>query len=178
MPAFARAALWQAGAGALPLVRAAHDEPERAPEWDRRAEVTLVSAVARRASSTQGRAWLLACEAAFGAVPFAEAVRARRTPGHFAVAFGVTLRAAEVARADAERLYLHQTLRGVLSAAVRLGRLGPLEAQAVQAGLAAAADQVMATCAGLGPDEVAQVAPLEELWGMLHDRLYSRLFQS
>jgi len=182
--AFARAALWQAGAGALPLVRAAGAQPERAREWDARCQAALVSAVARRASQLQGRAWVMAAEGAFGAALGAgwgelrTAVRARETPGHLCVVFGVSAAALGVEAGQAAQLYLHQVLRGVLSAAVRLGQLGPMQAQRLQFELAGDAEAVLRANAERTVDQLASVAPVEELLGALHDRLYSRLFQS
>jgi urease accessory protein len=176
---FAVAVVWQAGIGGLPFVRAAHADPRVSGELDRRCEATLVSHVARRASRTQGRAWLATFLAAFphGAGPLA-ALRARDAPCHLPVAFGASLHVADVAPRDAEAVYLHCALRGVLSAAVRLGKIGALEAQWIQAGMIGELERVLAACAGLGVDDVAQVAPTIEIAGALHDRLYSRLFQS
>lgn len=176
---FAVAVVWQAGVGALPFVRAAHRDPRDAAALDRRCEATLVSHVARRASRTQGRAWLATFLAAFprGAETLAP-LRAREAPGHLAVAFGASLHVADVTPREAEAVFLHCALRGVLSAAVRLGKVGALEAQWIQAGLTGELERVLAACADLGVDDVAQVAPTIEIAGALHDRLYSRLFQS
>jgi len=170
---FARAALWQAGGAALPFVRAARASVARAPDLDRRCEATLVSHVARRASRAQGRAWLLAATEAFPEIEPA-LVGLRNAPRHLCVVFGATAGALGIAEDDAVAVYLHAVLRGVLSAGVRLGKIGPLEAQREQAKLAAEAQRVLEA-----PEEdVAQTAPVLELYGALHDRLYSRLFQS
>ena len=176
---FAVAVLWQAGVGALPFVRAAHAALVDAPALDRRCEATLVSHVARRASRTQGRAWLATFLAAFPqAAPALAGLRGRDAPCHLPVAFGASLHLADVAPCAAEAVYLHCALRGVLSAAVRLGKIGALEAQWIQAGLTGEMERVLAACAELGVDDVAQVAPTIEIAGALQDRLYSRLFQS
>jgi len=66
----------------------------------------------------------------------------------------------------------------VLSAAVRLGELGPSAAQRAQDRLAAVASEVMAACAMRGVDEASHSAPIEELYANLHDALPARLFQS
>jgi len=39
-------------------------------------------------------------------------------------------------------------------------------------------DRLAADCAGLDVDDLAQVAPVADLFQATHDRLYSRLFQS
>ncbi len=78
----------------------------------------------------------------------------------------------------AQQLFLSMTLRGLLFAAVRLGIAGTHEAQRLQQKLAPAMDAVLDACAGLGEDDLAQTAPIADLIGSMHDRLYSRLFQS
>jgi urease accessory protein len=68
--------------------------------------------------------------------------------------------------------------RGVLSSAVRLGLVGSYEAQRLTHDCAAEADEVWRTCRDLDADDIAQTAPIIDLWQAAHDRLYSRLFQS
>jgi urease accessory protein len=70
------------------------------------------------------------------------------------------------------------TVRGALSVAVRLNALGPAAAQRLQMLLALDMDRALDETAHLEAADVAQSAPLLELFQMHHDRLYSRLFQS
>ncbi|HKA89714.1 MAG TPA: urease accessory UreF family protein [Haliangiales bacterium] len=175
--AFAADAVWGAAHAALPLARAAHaahaDGPAALARIDARAEAALLNHVLRRASRAQGRAFLHACAAAFPETAALEPVLA-----HLAPAQGAVAAALGASVADAETLVLHTTLRGVLSAAVRLGRIGPLEAQGVQRGLAGILEAARAAGRRVGLDELAQSAPLQDVAAALHDRLYSRLFQS
>jgi urease accessory protein len=83
-----------------------------------------------------------------------------------------------VARDDALRLHLHATARSVVSAAVRLGITGPGEAQRLQASARVTQSAVLTACSGLAPAMQSQTAPLADLLGAGHDRLYSRLFTS
>jgi urease accessory protein len=141
---FATAALWQAGTFALPYVREAYDGREAAAfaALDERCDRAQSGHVTRRASRAQGRAWTRACVEAF-------AIDAPPLPlGHLPVAFGASLSALGIERDDALALYLQIVTRGVLSAAVRLGEMGPNAAQ------------------------------VEELYANLHDALPARLFQS
>src|SRR5712664_1585920 len=55
---FVRDAIWQAGWGALPLMRGAFEDPSSLPRLDDRADAFLANHVANRASRTQGRAFL------------------------------------------------------------------------------------------------------------------------
>ena len=171
---FTRDAIWQAGFGALPLVRAAFLDPGALPALDARADAFLVNHVANRASRTQGRAFLSTCARIFpGRVPLAGGLHL-----HLAPLWGAVFRALDLRLEDAQRLQLWATARGVLSAGVRLGLAGTLEAQAMLAGLDPVLDEVLACCSELGPESLAQPAPLADLLSATHDRLYSRLFQS
>src|SRR5580658_9880489 len=62
---FVEGSVWQAGYGALPFVRAAHEDPASVPEVDGICHATLVNLVARAASKTQGRAFVSTCTRVF-----------------------------------------------------------------------------------------------------------------
>jgi urease accessory protein len=177
---FLHDALWQTGHFALPLVAAAHDDPLSLSRLDQRAEVFLSNQVANRASRTQGRAFLDTCARIFPGQ--LSALRERAVSSglrwHHAPLFGAVLKALEVERLVAQQLYLSLALRGLLFSAVRLGLAGTHQAQRLQHELLPALDAVLEACAGLGEDQLAQTAPLADLLGSMHDRLYSRLFQS
>ena len=182
-PALARAAveaIWSLAGAALPFVSAAHREPGSLPLLDLRCDATLPGHVQNRASRAQGQAFLRAATAAFGAPAeeLAEAVRAGRLCGHLAPAYGAVLGRLGAAADDARRLYLFQAARGMLSAAVRLGVVGPLEAQALQAGLAPEVEAALQATGPLAPEDAAGGAPLLDLLQGHQDRLYSRLFQT
>ena len=76
------------------------------------------------------------------------------------------------------RMFFFYQVRSVLTAAVRLNIVGPMEAQVLQQSLSPRIEQVLNACASLTLDQVAQTAPLLDLWQGAQDRLYSRLFQS
>ena len=173
-------ALWQAGYGALPFVAAAHATPEAIGELDALCDVVTTSHVANRASRAQGRALLDAGARIFPEALGAqrEAARAARRALHLGPTAGLTLGALGVGRDEAQAVVLHWTLRGVASAAVRLGLVGPFEAQRLQAEAETTLAAVLSQCGALGLDDVAQTAPLVEAAGMGHDGLYSKLFQS
>jgi urease accessory protein len=177
---FLRDALWQTGHCALPLASAAHADPAALPHLDARADAFLVSRVANRASRTQGRAFVDTCARIFPAevARVREGARAAGLLLHYAPVAGAVLRALAVERTHAQQLLLSLGLRGSLVAAVRLGVVGTHEAQRMQHELAPAMDEVLAACADLTEEDLAQTAPLADLFGSTHDRLYSRLFQS
>ncbi|ATB28820.1 urease accessory protein UreF [Melittangium boletus] len=177
---FARELLWQVGHGALPALGAAHREPERLGTWDARMEAFLTQHVANRASRTQGRAFLDTCARIFPEPvgPVRQSAREAGLRYHHAPLFGAVLRVLEVELLEAQRLLLFQSLRGTLSAAVRMGIVGTHESHQIQHGCAPLLDEVLAACSGLGLEALAQTSPLLDLLGSTQDRLYSRLFLS
>lgn len=173
--------LWQAGHGGLPFLRAAYEQDADPARLDAWCDAFLANHVANRASRTQGRTLVATASRIFPEEELQRlhaAIRARALLAHHAPMFGFTLRALAVPLAQAQELFLHLTLRGVASAAVRLGLLGPHEAQRLQHELASVQSAVLERCGPLLLSELAQPAPLIDLLGATHDRLYSRLFQS
>jgi len=169
-----------AGRASLPFVRAACAAPEDLAALDARFDATATSHVANRASRAQGRALATAAARVWEADARVAAIaeHARRGPAHHAPVFGAIFGALGVRPEEAQIAFLHGALRSVLSAAVRLGALGPLEAQRLQAERAGIAERVLRECEGLDAGEAAQAAPLVELYGALHEQLDGRLFQS
>lgn len=179
--AFARAAILQVGRSAVPIVAAACAERDRYESLDHLSQAMLANHVANRASRAQGQAMLKAVGRIFPHEELARlilAVRERRLPGHFAPVFGAVAGILGVSRERAAQVYMYVSLRGLLSAAVRLGVVGPMEGQAIQHELGAEATAVAERCGRLGVDEAAQTSPLIDLLQGSQDRLYSRLFQS
>lgn len=173
--AFTRAALWQAGFGALPLAREAFLDPGALGRLDARADTFLANHVANRASRTQGGAFLATCHRVFPAeVPEVPAGLCL----HLAPLWGGAFRALGMSLQETQRLFLWNTGRSVLSAGVRLGLVGTYQAQRMLVDLAPALDEVATHCATLGVEALAQPAPLLDLLQGTHDRLHSRLFQS
>lgn len=171
----------QCGHAALPFVGATHDEPERFAEWDRWYDATLPNHVANRASRALGQGMLTSSAAAFGndlIRTLKTTTRRERLACHLAPVTGALTAALGITHQDALRLFLFLHLRALVSTAVRLGIVGPLEAQGLQHRLGAIAEDVLGRCAHLGPEEAAASAPLHDLFQGHQDRLYSRLFMS
>ncbi len=166
---------WHTGHSALPFVTEAHRFDPCAA--DEAAEVFLVNDVARRASRAQGGAFLIAAHATFE-VQGVTSLKRALPHGHVAVAFGAVFRALERSVDEARQLFLFSSVRGALSAAVRLGVVGPLRAQAVLWSLHPLLDDVLVDTASIRAHEAAGTSVWFETAQMGHDRLYSRLFQS
>ncbi len=172
-------ALWQVGALALPFVAAASRVPDELATLDARCHAATPGHVANRASRAQGRALLRAAGALDPAGrALEERVRQAGLAGHLAPAWGALLGTLGATPEEACRLHLFTAARGAISAGVRLGLLGPLEAQGTLRRAGAVADAVLAASAGREPEEAAATSPLLDLLQSHQDRLYSRLFQS
>jgi urease accessory protein len=174
--AYLEASLEQTAHSMLPLVTAAHREPERLVEWDALCEAFLRQHVANRASRLQGRAIALTAEKVFGLRLLPDPMGS--FAGHLAPLVGTATGRLGFPLETAQRLLLFWHLRGLLAAAMRLNRLGPLEAQDWQRQLGPLGEALRERGAALGVDDLCQTAPLQELWQGAHDRLTSRLFQS
>ncbi len=186
---FAVASLSQLGRASLPFVMAAHAEPERLAEIDEICEAFTSNHVANRASRAQGKAFLTAIQRVFlerdlqvastrNATAALKRPEGRAPYAHLTPVFGSCLHWLGVSVETTNQMFFFNHLRSVLAAAVRLNIVGPMEAQAIQHQLAAKAELVIKKCESLTLDDIAQTAPLIELWQGTQERLYSRLFQS
>ncbi len=173
--------LRQLGHGALPFMRTAWEQPLRVAELDGLFDVFTTNHVANRASRSQGRAFWMASSRSFPS-PELESLRgtieARDFAGHLPPVFGAVTAALGLQLSKAVHLFFFQHLRGLLAGAVRLGIVGPMEAQGLQHRLSTRAQSVALRCSKTPVEEAAQTAPLLDLWQGAQDRLYSRLFQS
>jgi urease accessory protein len=177
LASFLQTSLCQLGNASLPFVTATHREPTRLPELDRLCDTFISSHVANRASRLQGQALLALTQRVFG-LPELSRLRNEAPYGHYAPGFGAVAQALGLNRSDAAQLFFFVHLRGFASSAVRLNLIGPLEAQSLQHRLVPQAQTILERCCKLTIDDVAQTAPLLELWQSAQDRLETRLFQS
>ena len=205
---FTRDVIGQTGRSLLPFVTEAHAHPQKMRQLDAFCDAFLSNPVANRASRAQGRAFLTACARSFpdracnrnprrhrdlttrttegtedldrvvSIEDLQNRVSSANLRGHQAPLFGAVLRALEVDRRSSQRLFLFLTSRTVTTAAVRLGLLGPYEAQRLQSAMSADIDRTLETCGELRSLEIAHTAPLIDLFQSTQDRLYSKLFQS
>jgi len=173
---FMRESLRQASRGALPLLTRAYEEPKSFGEINALCQAFLTNPAANRASRLQGSAFLYACERAFhpaGLEGLRESAGLEHAL-HFAPVFGRVTACLAIPLEEARRLFLFLGLRDLLSAAVRLGVLGPYQAQRLQAAYSGELERA----AGALEREPVQTAPLLDLFQAAHDGLDAKLFQS
>jgi urease accessory protein len=148
-------------------------------ELDRALTARKLSSPARAASCACGRqlaslAGGLTDDALVAAL--AAEVRERRTDGNLAVVEGPLTRALGMTAEQALLLELRGTASGLLSSAVRLGRLGPTRAQAMLAALAPAIERAAARALHAGLDDLRSTGLELEIAAMSHRRAHVRLF--
>jgi urease accessory protein len=112
------------------------------------------------------------------ATSFAAAVHAGESDGNLAVVHGTLAAALDVSVEDAVLLELRGLATGMLSAAVRLGRLSALRAQAAQRALGPALERAAAEALRLRLDETSSSALELELASLRHRRREERQFVS
>ncbi len=196
-----RASLRQTARGAAPFVAATCRDTSRFDSVDAVCDAVLSNHVANRASRAQGQAFVAAASRIYTQPEICEFARASRQAAqsanaatltnslqapvgamrrclHFAPVFGVVAAGLGLDAPAACSLFLFLSLRSLVSAAVRLGIVGPLQGQSVQNTLSRESDELVRLSINLSLDDVAMTTPLLDLAQATHDRLYSRLFQS
>ena len=138
-------------------------------------DAMIAAPAMRRASLILGKNWLRLMTGLYPEVKFANL---RRAYAHYTVVFGLGLKAVGFTQADAQQLYMFQVLRDQMSAAVRLGIVGPMEATRRQLGLYLHCEELLAEVAGRPYAQATRCAPQLDIAQSVHDDLYSRLFQS
>jgi len=177
----AQAILQQQGCTSLPLLAETYRRPDAFQEMDALCHTLLNNHTARNASIAQGRALARAAVEAFpdaGIDAMELAIRSEQAHGHLPAVFGSLSRSLGMELEQAAHLYLFQTLRSLMSAAVRLSIVGALRAQALTRDLTPSAQEAVATGLSTSIEEVADPLPLLNVLQGNQDRLYSRLFQS
>jgi urease accessory protein len=178
---FLDTSLRQTQKGSLPFAVEAHRMPEAFVRHDRLCDAFLNNHVANRASRSQGRSFLSTAEKTWyrpGIQKLRQTTRQDRLPCHLATVWGTVFRYLGLGIEDACQLLMFITLRDLISSAVRLSIIGPLEGQKLQSEYGSLVEELAAEGVNLGTDDIAQTAPVLDLLQGAHDRLYSRLFQS
>lgn len=133
---------------------------------------------ARTASESAGRQ-LTAAARHSGLAPdcaYLNAVIDGATPGHCAVVEGALQAGLGIPLHLAALGSLRSMMASMLSAAVRLGRLGPLRSQRIQTESASLLADLAREACDRDIDDVWSVAPAFEISGMHHETRTSRLF--
>lgn len=157
----------------LPIVRAAFAaNAARLLELDDLMDVLLPVRELRLASRSVGRGFLRAAARVRPGALMAMPVQ------HHAVAFGAVLQDWELDLEDGLLVYAWQTLRQILSAAQRLGRIGQSGVQDLLHYLKPAVGTAVESSRSVPIDDVGAFSPWLDLACMAHEHQFARLFLS
>jgi urease accessory protein len=151
---------------------------DRLAELDELAASYKLFGNARTASTSIGRQ-LVATATEIGMVdndPYLVGVLSGAFPGHAAVVDGAVQARLGIPQQLAVLGSMQSMMASLLSAAVRLGRLGPLQSQRIQLRGAELAVQLSKEACGRPLDELSSTTPALEISGMRHEERTSRLF--
>lgn len=144
-------------------------------------DATLILPSMKRASILQGRGLLRILEPLF---PDAGIDRARKwmvdaqVPYHYLLVFALGMKHIGCGLADSQRLHLYIMLRDQVSAAIRLGIIGPMEGHVLQRRLHDRSEEIRAASEGLTYTDAVRTCPALEIAQGYHEQIYSRLFQN
>ncbi|KAI8368415.1 hypothetical protein EDC96DRAFT_441482 [Choanephora cucurbitarum] len=150
--------------------------------------VMTANSVARRASLAQGIAMLTLFLKCFTQEDqqydisiikkWKLMIRGEKADGHFAICYGLVCRYLQVDIENTLHLWLYLFTRTIYSSAVRLNIIGPYEAQKMLLMSRKAIETILNQTKEIGLEDCCQTNPLLDVCQGMHDRLYSRLFNS
>lgn len=110
-----------------------------------------------------------------GLEAFHAAIASGEAPGHLPVVQGLVWRQSGLGLGECEAAAAHQLIGGLTGAAIRLGRLGVLDAQRIRAGLDAGLAAILARAV---PEDARPTCfcPAAEIAAMRHETQRTRLF--
>jgi urease accessory protein len=144
-------------------------------------DAQLLVPALHRASITQGKNWLKLLATFYpqaGLAALGSELARRQLPAHFVPLFGLSLNKTGFTLADIQLTYLHLALRDQLSAAIRLGFIGPMAGHLLQHDFYGIFESLL-DFADIRPyTEATRCTLLLDVAQILHDDIYSRLFQN
>ncbi|KAL9981373.1 hypothetical protein ACROYT_G010071 [Oculina patagonica] len=149
---FVLSCLQNAASFSLPFVNESHKDChdiERIIELDGIMQAYLSNHVANRASYRQGNSLLGTACKTFGNQEMNNLqveLENKRLYGHFATVFGFMCGLLKLSLVQTQQLFLFSTLRTVIASAVRLGNVGPLQAQSIQFEMQKTAEEIRKNC--------------------------------
>jgi urease accessory protein len=144
-------------------------------------DAQLLTPALHRASLTQGKNWLKLLDTFYpeaGLAQLGQALAHRQLPAHFVPLFGLSLYKTGFAVADIQATYLHLALRDQLSAAIRLGFIGPMAGHRLQHDFYGIFESLLDSTDIRPYTEATRCTPLLDIAQIFHDDIYSRLFQN
>lgn len=135
----------------------------------------------RKASLTQGRSLMKTVRSAYPAYPFGEVhtlLMESQLVLHFAPTYGVVAAVLDMSYENVLLGYCYMSMRDQIYAAVRLGLLGPNEAQRLLGEQVDECGRVVSSTPELTYHQAYKSCSVLEIAQAHHEHLYTRLFQS
>jgi len=107
-----------------------------------------------------------------------QSVKSEKLNGHYPPIFGTVCRELGFSVSQTQQGFMFVSVRGLISSAIRLNIVGPLEAQQLQFELISKVQDLLLQNQCKQLSDIAQTSPLLDIIQGTHDRLYSRLFNS
>ncbi|RZK94908.1 MAG: hypothetical protein EOO62_30360 [Hymenobacter sp.] len=144
-------------------------------------DAQLLAPALHRASLTQGKTWLKLLDSFYPEAQLAELgheLARQQLPAHFVPLFGLSLGKTGFLAPAIQSTYLHLALRDQLSAAIRLGFIGPMAGHRLQHDFYGIFESLL-SAADIRPyTEATRCTLLLDVAQIFHDDIYSRLFQN
>lgn len=179
---FVVCSLENTGSFALPFMREAHQQWEDIAalvSLDSVCEACMSNHVAKRASTRQGKSMLDTCSRVFTTSNQSLRDIARQLPHkHQPIIFGAVCGMLGIDLHSAMTTFLFSTIRTIVASAVRLDRVGPIEAQAIQAVIQKLIPDVIHKSKQQPSDEACLVYPHIDIIQNTHDTMFTKLFYS
>ncbi|MBE9180385.1 urease accessory protein UreF [Oculatella sp. LEGE 06141] len=141
---------------------------------------TLIQAT-REAQCRSGQALLLVARSTWNDAQLEalqQNIDTNQTPGLHPIVFAVVGRAVRLSESDTCFAFLHNFVTGLVGAAIRLGVLGHLSAQAILWKMAAEMDAIATQASALSLDDMWSCTPAIDIAQMTHQRLLSKQFST
>ncbi|XP_041377540.1 urease accessory protein F-like [Gigantopelta aegis] len=177
---FIVASMENAGSFGLPFVHDAYNEGDnvsKVKDMDDLCEACLSNHIAKKASIRQGNSFIDSASRIFHDKQL-ETLSSSLNHRHFAVVFGVTYRILGFSLDNVMTSFMFSTLRTLTSSAVRLDRIGPIEAQQIQYSLQSSIPDIIARNLDMLSEDASISFPVPDTLQNAHGLLFSKLFFS
>ncbi|XP_071945120.1 uncharacterized protein [Antedon mediterranea] len=172
------------GSSSLPLLCEAYKQSgdmSKIIALDEYTEACLSNHIANRSSVQQGKSLIASSSETFKdkrMLNIKDNIQSGKVKGHQPVMYGCVCSFLNISLEDALISFLFSSLRTILASSVRLGDMGPLEAQRIQFELQACLPNIIERNKDKTVDDVCLSNPLADIFQNSHDLLFSRLFYS
>jgi urease accessory protein len=144
-------------------------------------DAMMLVPVIYKASVVQGRNWLKLLESFYadsGIHDIRKWFEEQELPLHFVPVYALCLKRVGFTLQDVQTMYLHMALRDQVSAAIRLGFIGPMEGHKLQHDFYTVFDNLMENQGNRNHTHATRSAFMLDTSQVFHEDIYSRLFQN